>query len=89
MIDMSRSPAVGDVAPEAAVGGPIAAVREGDTITFDVAQRRLDLHVSEADIKERMRDWQPPQPRYTSGVFAKYMAMVGSASQGAVTTPQR
>jgi dihydroxy-acid dehydratase len=78
----------GHVAPEAAVGGPIAAVREGDTITFDVENRRLDLHVSEEEIKQRMRDWQPPAPRYTSGVFAKYAAMVGSASEGAVTTPQ-
>ncbi|MBV9134988.1 MAG: dihydroxy-acid dehydratase [Chloroflexi bacterium] len=79
----------GHVAPEAAVGGPIAAVREGDTITFDVAQRRLDLHVSETELQERMRGWQPPKPRYTSGVFAKYTAMVGSASQGAVTTPRQ
>jgi dihydroxy-acid dehydratase len=78
----------GHVAPEAAVGGPIAAVREGDTISFDVAQRRLDLHVPEGEIRQRMRDWQPPAPRYTSGVFAKYMAMVGSASEGAVTTPK-
>jgi dihydroxy-acid dehydratase len=78
----------GHVTPEAAVGGPIAAVREGDTISFDVAQRRLDLHVSDDEIKQRMRDWQPPAPRYTTGVFAKYVAMVGSASQGAVTTPK-
>jgi dihydroxy-acid dehydratase len=78
----------GHVAPEAAMGGPIAAVREGDTITFDVAQRRLDLHVSEDEIRERMRDWSPPSPRYTTGVFAKYVAMVGSASKGAVTTPK-
>jgi dihydroxy-acid dehydratase len=78
----------GHVAPEAAVGGPIAAVREGDTISFDVAQRRLDLHVSDDEIKQRMRDWQPPAPRYTTGVFAKYVAMVGSASRGAVTTPR-
>jgi dihydroxy-acid dehydratase len=85
----TRGLMAGHVAPEAAVGGPIAAVREGDTISFDVAQRRLDLHVSEAEINERMRNWQPPQPRYTSGVFAKYVAMVGSASQGAVTTPGR
>jgi len=77
----------GHVAPEAAVGGPIAAVREGDTISFDVAQRRLDLHVPDEEIKARMRDWQPPAPRYTSAVFAKYMGMVGSASEGAVTTP--
>jgi dihydroxy-acid dehydratase len=84
----TRGLMAGHVAPEAAVGGPIAAVREGDTITFDVAQRKLDLHVSEAEIKDRMRDWQPPRPRYTSGVFAKYVAMVGSASEGAVTTPR-
>jgi dihydroxy-acid dehydratase len=75
----------GHVAPEAAVGGPIAAVREGDTITFDVEQRRLDLHVPEDEIRARMRDWQPPAPHYTSGVFAKYMATVSSASEGAVT----
>jgi len=78
----------GHVAPEAAVGGPIAAVREGDTITFDVAQRRLDLHVSDDEIRQRMREWQPPRPHYTTGVFAKYIAMVGSASQGALTIPE-
>jgi dihydroxy-acid dehydratase len=81
----TRGLMAGHVAPEAAVGGPIAAVREGDTITFDVEQRRLDLHVPEAEIKERMRTWQAPQPRYTSGVFAKYAALVSSASEGAVT----
>ena len=75
----------GHVAPEAAVGGPIAAVREGDTITFDIPNRRLDLNVSEAEIPERMRDWQPPAPHYTHGVFAKYIATVTSASKGAVT----
>jgi dihydroxy-acid dehydratase len=63
-------------------------VREGDTITFDVAQRRLDLHVSEDEIRSRMRDWQPPAPHYTTGVFAKYMATVSSASEGAVTVAQ-
>jgi dihydroxy-acid dehydratase len=78
----------GHVAPEASVGGPIAAVREGDTITFDVAQRRLDLHVSEDEIRQRMRDWQPPAPKYTRGVFGKYMATVSSASEGAVTVPR-
>jgi dihydroxy-acid dehydratase len=84
----TRGLMAGHVAPEAAVGGPIAAVREGDTITFDVAQRRLDLHVSDAEIRERMRGWQAPAPKYTTGVFAKYVAMVGSASQGAVTVPR-
>ncbi len=81
----ARGLMAGHVAPEAALGGPIAAVREGDTITFDVAQRRLDLHVPEAEIRARMKDWQPPAPHYTTGVFAKYMATVSSASEGAVT----
>jgi dihydroxy-acid dehydratase len=78
----------GHVAPEAAVGGPIAAVREGDQITFDLKNRRLDLHVSEEEIRERMRDWQAPAPKYTRGVFAKYVSMVTSASEGAVTVPR-
>ena len=85
----TRGLMAGHVAPEAAVGGPIAAVREGDTISFDVEKRRLDLHVSEDELRQRMRGWQPPAPRYATGVFAKYVAMVGSASQGAVTTPAR
>ena len=77
----------GHVAPEAAVGGPIAAVQEGDSITFDVANRRLDLNVPEDEIRARMRGWSTPRPKYTEGVFAKYIGMVGSAAQGAVTTP--
>jgi dihydroxy-acid dehydratase len=77
----------GHVAPEAAVGGPIAAVREGDIISFDVANRRLDLHVSEDEIRDRMKDWRPPVAKYTTGVFGKYIATVGSASQGALTLP--
>jgi dihydroxy-acid dehydratase len=84
----TRGLMAGHVAPEAAVGGPIAAVREGDTITFDVVQRRLDLHVPQEEVRNRLKDWQPPAPRYTTGVFAKYTAMVGSASLGAVTTPK-
>jgi dihydroxy-acid dehydratase len=77
----------GHVAPEAAVGGPIAAVREGDIISFDVANRRLDLHVSEDEIRDRMKDWRPPVAKYTTGVFGKYIATVGSASEGALTLP--
>ena len=75
----------GHVAPEAAVGGPIAAVREGDIIAFDVAKRRLDLEISEAEMRQRLAEWTPPAPRYTSGVFAKYARLVSSASEGAVT----
>ena len=73
---------VGHVAPEAAHGGPIAFVRDGDKITFDVRARRLDL---EANIEERRTQWKPPEPRYTSGVMAKYAKLVSSASEGAVT----
>src|SRR5579864_941442 len=84
----TRGLMAGHVAPEAAVGGPIAGVREGDMITFDIGERRLDLNVPEAEIAQRMRSWQAPRPHYATGVFAKYTAMVGSASHGAVTTPK-
>src|SRR5207244_9568487 len=83
----TRGLMAGHVAPEAAVGGPIAAVEEGDTIVFDVEARRLDLSVDDAVIRERLSRWRPPAPRYTSGVFAKYAAMVSSAAEGAVTRP--
>ncbi|MGH9749692.1 MAG: dihydroxy-acid dehydratase, partial [Candidatus Polarisedimenticolia bacterium] len=75
----------GHVAPEAARGGPIAAVREGDTIAFDVEGRRLDLEVPAEVVRERMKSWKPPAPRYSGGVFAKYARLVSSASEGAVT----
>jgi dihydroxy-acid dehydratase len=75
----------GHVAPEAYVGGPIAAVREGDMIEFDIPNRRLDVKLSDAEIAERLKDWRKPEPRYTWGVFAKYAALVSSASEGAVT----
>jgi dihydroxy-acid dehydratase len=75
----------GHVAPEAAVGGPIAVVRDGDTIVFDVKRRRLDVDVSPAEMKRRLRGWKPPRPRYAWGVLAKYARLVGSASEGAVT----
>ena len=81
----TRGLMAGHVAPEAAVGGPIAAVREGDTISFDVAKRRLDVEIGEAEMKKRLAAWKPLPPRYTQGVFAKYARMVSSASQGAVT----
>jgi dihydroxy-acid dehydratase len=75
----------GHVAPEAAVGGPIAAVRNGDTIVFDVKRRRLDVELSAAEIKKRLRGWKRPKPHYAWGVLAKYSRLVGSASEGAVT----
>ncbi len=75
----------GHVAPEAASGGPIAAVRDGDTIVFDIKSRRLDLEIPEAEMNARLRQWSPPKPRYTTGVMAKYAKLVSSASEGAVT----
>ncbi|MGB2869594.1 MAG: dihydroxy-acid dehydratase [Bacteroidota bacterium] len=76
---------VGHVAPEAAVGGAIALVYEGDEITIDAEQRRLQLNVPEKKLEERRRKWSPPAARYTSGVLAKYAALVSSSSLGAVT----
>jgi dihydroxy-acid dehydratase len=80
---------IGHVAPEAALGGPIAVVREGDTIVIDVDARRLDVEVAEEELARRFADWTPLAPRYTTGVMAKYAALVSSASQGAVTTGSR
>jgi dihydroxy-acid dehydratase len=84
----TRGLMAGHVAPEAARGGPIAAVEEGDMIVFDINARRLDLEVSDAALKERLSKWQEPAPRYLSGVFAKYAALVSSASEGAITHPR-
>ena len=84
----TRGLMVGHVAPEAARGGPIAAVREGDIVTIDIDGRRLDLEVPAEEVAARLRDWKAPPPAYPTGVFAKYAAMVGSASQGAVTQPR-
>src|SRR6267143_800307 len=75
----------GHVAPEAANGGPIAAIAEGDTIIFDIPKRQLTLDVSAAEIQKRLAAWRPRQPRFTSGVMAKYALLVSSSSLGAVT----
>ncbi|MEO8463065.1 MAG: dihydroxy-acid dehydratase, partial [Chloroflexota bacterium] len=80
---------IGHVAPEAALGGPIALIREGDDIEIDVETKRLDLHVDDAELERRRAGWSPPPPRYASGVMAKYAALVSSASEGAVTTGSR
>jgi len=77
----------GHVSPEAALGGPIAAVRDGDIVHFDVNRRLLEVEISDEVLRERMKEWKPPQPRYPKGVFAKYAALVASASQGAITKP--
>jgi dihydroxy-acid dehydratase len=75
----------GHVAPEAAHGGPIAAVREGDIVVFDIPNRRIDVELADAEIASRLTGWTPPAPRYATGVMAKYARLVSSASQGAVT----
>jgi dihydroxy-acid dehydratase len=76
---------VGHVAPEAATGGPIAAVQEGDIITINVDKRSIDVEISPTEMADRLKKWTPPAPKYTSGVFQKYVKLVGSAAQGAVT----
>ena len=82
----TRGLMAGHVAPEAQLGGPIAAVREGDTITFDIPNRKLTLNVSDEEIASRLKDFKAPEPRMKGAVFAKYANIVGSASKGAVTT---
>jgi dihydroxy-acid dehydratase len=80
---------IGHVAPEAALGGPIGLVEEGDEIVIDVDARRLDLDVPDEVLARRRASWRSPAPRYTGGVLAKYAALVSSASEGAVTTGRR
>jgi dihydroxy-acid dehydratase len=79
---------MGHVSPEAALGGPIAALRDGDLIHVDVTKRVLEVDIADAEIKRRMADWKPPKPRYAAGVFGKYGALVSSASEGAITRPK-
>jgi dihydroxy-acid dehydratase len=80
---------IGHIAPEAALGGPIGLVEEGDPIVIDVDARRLDLDVPAEVLEQRRGHWTAPAPRYTGGVMAKYAALVSSASEGAVTTGRR
>jgi dihydroxy-acid dehydratase len=82
----TRGLMVGHVAPEAARGGPIAALKDGDIVVFDINARRLDVELPEAELKKRLANWKEPERRYKTGVFAKYAALVSSASEGAVMT---
>ena len=84
----TRGLMIGHVSPEAALGGPIASVHEGDMIRIDVNQRVLEMELSDADIQRRMSQWKAPKPRFATGVFGKYAALVHSASEGAITRPQ-
>ena len=83
----TRGLMAGHVAPEAARGGPIAAVRDGDKITLDITARRLDVDLTDEEIAERVAAYESPEPLFTSGVMAKYAASVSSAAEGAVTRP--
>jgi dihydroxy-acid dehydratase len=78
---------VGHVSPEAARGGPLAALREGDIVVIDVDARELRVELADDDLAARLAEWTPPMPRYTNGVFVKYAALVSSASEGAITRP--
>jgi dihydroxy-acid dehydratase len=77
---------IAHVAPEAANGGPIAAVEEGDPVSIDVDAREINLEIPPEKLRERLARWRAPVPRYATGVFAKYCALVASASEGAVTS---
>jgi dihydroxy-acid dehydratase len=81
----TRGLMAGHVAPEAARGGPIAVIAEGDSIVFDLDARKLQIELSDAEIKARLAKWKAPAARYKTGVFAKYAALVSSASLGAIT----
>jgi dihydroxy-acid dehydratase len=83
----TRGLMAGHVAPEAAHGGPIAALRDGDKVTFDVENRTLSVDLPTEELDARLREWREPEPRYSTGVMAKYAALVSSASEGAVTDP--
>jgi dihydroxy-acid dehydratase len=81
----TRGLMIGHVAPEAARGGPIAAIREGDQITVDIDNRRIDVDLSDEEIARRVGEYKPPASPFGRGVMAKYAATVSSASQGAIT----
>jgi dihydroxy-acid dehydratase len=84
----TRGLMAGHVSPEAALGGPIAGVRDGDMILFDIRKQVLKVEVTDDVLRQRMAEWKAPQNRYATGVFAKYAALVASASQGAITRPK-
>ncbi len=81
----TRGLSIGHVAPEAATGGPIAAVQDGDTIIIDIPERRLEVDLTEDELEERLAEWSPPEPQYKTGVLAKYASLFGSAAQGAIS----
>jgi dihydroxy-acid dehydratase len=81
----TRGPMIGHVSPEAAVGGPIAAVKNGDILVIDIPQRKLSIEISRQEMRSRLKKWKAPKPHYTSGALAKYARLFSSASEGAIT----
>lgn len=84
----TRGPMIGHVAPEAFDGGPLAAIEDGDTVTIDILERRLDIDVSDEEINDRLDEWNPPEPSDSSSVISKYGSMFESAAEGAITKPR-
>ncbi|NHV98005.1 MAG: dihydroxy-acid dehydratase, partial [Thaumarchaeota archaeon] len=82
----TRGICVGHVAPEAAVGGPIALLQNGDIVEIDLDKRLIEVRLSEEELVERKRAWRPPEPRIRSGYLKRYSLLVGSASKGAILT---
>ena len=82
----TRGLMAGHVAPEAAVGGPIGLLNDGDMVTLDIPQRLLQMNVSDEELERRRKTWQAPEPQYSVGALAKYAKLVSSASSGAVTS---
>ncbi len=85
----TRGLMIGHVSPEAAVGGNIALVKEGDEIVINIEKNTLDMIVSESELAQRRKEWKPRKPNYETGALAKYASLVGSASEGAITSPLR
>jgi len=83
----TRGLSIGHVAPEAFAGGPLAVLRDGDTVRIDVSERKLEVDLPDEEIKDRLKDWDKPEPNYSSGVLAKYGEAFSSAEHGAVTNP--
>jgi dihydroxy-acid dehydratase len=85
----TRGLMVGHIAPEAAVGGPIGLLKNGDVISIDVEKGRIDVDLPKKKLEKRLKKWKSLKPRYTWGVMAKYASLVGSAAEGAVTAPHK
>lgn len=83
----TQGPCIGHISPEAQIGGPIAAIRDGDEIVIDIPARKLEVKLSDDEIKLRLSSWRAPDPKETEGYLARYAKAVGSASEGAILKP--